>query len=89
MGWECSARPAVSAHFARLTGLISAGRPVVVPIANSSGAGHYLVLVVEDREGFTVLDPASPGLRWVSGSDLTASMCAFGCVALVSSLSRR
>jgi hypothetical protein len=81
---ECSPRPAVTAHFSRLASLVSAGSPVVVPIASGVGAGHYLVLVGAQSDGFTVLDPASPGLRRIGASDLAALMCGFGYVALVS-----
>jgi hypothetical protein len=81
---ECSPRPAVTAHFSRLADLVSSGSPVVVPVASGAGAGHYLVLVGAERDGFTVLDPASPGLRWVATSDLAAYTCDFGYVALVS-----
>jgi hypothetical protein len=81
---ECSPRSAVTAHFSRLAGLVSAGNPVVVPVASGAGAGHYLVLVGAQSDGFTVLDPASPGLRRIATSELSAFMCDFGYVALAS-----
>jgi hypothetical protein len=81
---ECSPRPAVTAHFSRLAGLVSAGSPVVVPVASGVGAGHYLVLVSTQSDGFILLEPASPGLKQIGTSELGAAMCGFGYVALVS-----
>jgi hypothetical protein len=81
---ECSPRPAVTAHFARLADFIAAGRPVVVPVARGFGAGHYLVLVGAESGSFTALDPASPSLRRIGTSELAGYMCGFGYVALVS-----
>jgi hypothetical protein len=78
---ECSMSPAVSAYFARLSRSVAAGHPVVVPIA-SGGAGHYLLLVGTNGEGFSVLDPGSPGLRTMSSSALASATCGFGYVAL-------
>jgi hypothetical protein len=78
---ECSRSPAVSAYFARLSRSVAAGHPVVVPVA-SGGAGHYLVLVATSGDGFSVLDPGTPGLRTMSASALASAMCGFGYVAL-------
>src|ERR1700730_11187549 len=81
---ECSTRPAVTAHFAKLAGLVSSGKPVVVPVASGVDAGHYLILVGAQSDGFTVHDPASPGVRRLSTTELASYMCGFGYVALVS-----
>lgn len=78
---ECSATPAVSAYFARLARSVASGHPVVVPVA-SGGAGHYLLLVGASGDGFSVLDPAAPGLRTMSAATLASLMCGFGYVAL-------
>lgn len=80
---ECSARPAVSAHYRALSALIAAGQPVVVPVSSGRGAGHYLVLLEAKDDRFTVLDPATPGLREVTEKALAARMCGYGYVALV------
>ena len=81
---ECSPRPAVTAHFARLASLISAGNPVVVPVERGVGAGHYLMLVGTRSDGFVLLEPATPGLQRIGTSELAALMCGFGYLALVS-----
>jgi ABC-type bacteriocin/lantibiotic exporter with double-glycine peptidase domain len=81
---ECSTRPAVTAHFSRLAELVAAGKPVVVPVASGVDAGHYLVLVGAQSDGFIVLDPGSPGVRRLSTTELASYMCGFGYVALVS-----
>ncbi len=81
---ECSPRPAVTAHFKRLAQLVVAGEPVVVPVASGPSSGHYLVLVGAEGGGFTVLDPAAPGLRRIASAQLAPLMCGFGYVALVS-----
>jgi hypothetical protein len=80
---ECSQRPAVSAHFKRLAGVVAGGRPVVVPVSQGLGAGHYLVLVGADGGNFTALDPASPGLRQIGSATLAARMCGYGYIALI------
>lgn len=80
---DCSARPAVEAHLRRLARAVAAGRPVVVPVAAGFGAGHYLVLVGADGEGFTVMDPARAGLRPMAAAQLASAMCGFGYVALI------
>ena len=80
---ECSARPAVAAHFRALSASIAAGHPVVVPVSMGGRVGHYLVLVDANDEGFTALDPASPGLRRMTEKALAARMCGYGYVALV------
>jgi ABC-type bacteriocin/lantibiotic exporter with double-glycine peptidase domain len=80
---ECSPRPPVTAHMRRLAAIVSGGTPVVVPVSVWFGAGHYYVLVGADRNGFTALDPASPGLKRFSSSELAKSMCDYGYLALV------
>jgi hypothetical protein len=80
---ECSPRPAVSAHFKRLAGVVAGGRPVVVPVSQGLGAGHYLVLVGADGGNFTALDPASPGLRQIGSAALASRMCGYGYIALI------
>jgi ABC-type bacteriocin/lantibiotic exporter with double-glycine peptidase domain len=81
---ECSPRPPVTAHFSRLAELVAAGKPIVVPVTSGVSAGHYLVLVGAQSDGFIVLDPGSPGLRLMATADLASLMCDFGYVALVS-----
>ena len=81
---ECLPAPAVAVYFKKLAGLIRAGQPVVVPVESSPDAGHYVVLVGADGGGFTVLDPAFPNLRRISGPQLAAAMCKFGYIALAS-----
>lgn len=78
---QCAPTPAVTEYFKRLSRSVAAGRPVVVPV-NTFGAGHYLVLVGASGDGFSVLDPASPGLRSMSAAALASAMCDFGYVAL-------
>jgi hypothetical protein len=81
---ECSPRPPVTAHFRRLASLVAGGTPVVVPISTPYGSGHYLVLTGTEPDGFTALDPGSPGTRRIATAQLAALMCEFGYVALVS-----
>jgi hypothetical protein len=78
---ECSPNPAVSVYFARLSRSVASGHPVIVPVS-SGGLGHYLLLVGVAGDGFSVLDPASPGLRTMSVPALASVMCGFGYVAL-------
>ena len=78
---QCSPIRAVSAYFDRLRSSVTAGRPVVVPVTTISN-GHYLVLVGASDDGFSVLDPAVPGLRTMSVDSLASAMCGFGYVAL-------
>jgi Papain-like cysteine protease AvrRpt2 len=78
---DCSPRPAVAAYFARLKARVAAGHPVVVPVGGFA-AGHYLILVGASGDGFTYLDPASPGRGSMSTADLSSRMCGFGYVAL-------
>jgi len=80
---ECSPRPPVTAHFKRLAAVVAGGTPVVVPVSIGSGFGHYYVLVGAEGDGFTALDPASPGLKRFSTSSLAARMCNYGYVALM------
>jgi hypothetical protein len=80
---ECSPRPAVASYFKRLAGMVATGRPIVVPVQSGPTTGHYLVLVGVAGSGFTVLDPASPGLRHITIADLAVLMCEFGYVGLV------
>jgi ABC-type bacteriocin/lantibiotic exporter with double-glycine peptidase domain len=80
---ECSSRPPVTAHFKRLAAIVAGGTPVVVPVSVWFGSGHYYVLVGADRNGFTALDPASPGLKKFSAAELAKSMCDYGYLALV------
>jgi ABC-type bacteriocin/lantibiotic exporter with double-glycine peptidase domain len=80
---ECSPRPPVTAHMKRLAAIVSGGTPVVVPVSVWFGSGHYYVLVGADGGGFTALDPASPGLKRFSTSELAGKMCDYGYVALV------
>ena len=79
---DCAPRPAVAAHMASLARMVSAGRPVVVPVSSGFASGHYLILVGASGAGFTAHDPASPGLREISTDQLASSMCAYGYVAL-------
>jgi ABC-type bacteriocin/lantibiotic exporter with double-glycine peptidase domain len=79
---ECSSRAPVTAHFKRLSQLVAAGSPVVVPVSVRFGAGHYLILVGAQGDTFTTHDPASPGLKQLSASELAARMCDYGYVAL-------
>jgi hypothetical protein len=81
---ECSPRAPVQAHMKRLSEIVGKGRPVVVPISQAFGPGHYLVLVGAADGNFTALDPASPNLRQLNATDLAARMCAYGYVALIS-----
>ncbi len=81
---ECSPRPPVAEHFKRLAEFVAAGHPVVVPVQSGPSSGHYLVLVGAESGSFTVLDPASPGLRRFTRAQLAPLMCGFGYVALVS-----
>jgi len=81
---ECLPAPSATAYFKKLAGLVRASQPVVVPVDSRPGSGHYLVLVGADRGDFTVLDPASPGLRRIPDLQLAALMCSFGYIALVS-----
>jgi hypothetical protein len=78
---ECSPSATVSAYFVGLSRSVAAGHPVVVPVS-SGGAGHYLLLVAKAGDGFSVLDPAAPGLRAMSATALASAMCGFGYVAL-------
>jgi ABC-type bacteriocin/lantibiotic exporter with double-glycine peptidase domain len=80
---ECSSRPPVTAHFNRLAAVVRGGTPVVVPVSAWFSPGHYYVLVGADRDGFTALDPASPGLKRFSTSQLARSMCDYGYLALI------
>lgn len=78
---DCSPRPAVTAYFARLKARVAAGHPVVVPVGGFV-FGHYLILVGASGDGFTYLDPASPGRNTMSAAQLGSQMCGFGYVAL-------
>ena len=78
---QCAPTPAVSDYFQRLARSVAAGRPVVVPVATMS-SGHYLVLVDASGDSFSVLDPATPGLRSMSAAELASAMCGFGYVTL-------
>ena len=80
---ECSPRPPVTAHFARIAELVAAGVPVVVPVSIGGGLGHYYVLVGAEGGGFTALDPGSPGLKRFSTSELSRRMCHYGYLALM------
>jgi hypothetical protein len=80
---NCAATPAVDRHFASLARTVNGGRPVVVPVARGFGMGHYLILTGASGDSFTALDPASPGQRSISASQLRASMCDYGYIALV------
>lgn len=80
---DCTARPAIAAHFRRLAQIVAAGRPVVVPVAAGFGAGHYLILVDARGGVFTALDPASASPRQLSMDRLAALTCGFGYVALI------
>jgi ABC-type bacteriocin/lantibiotic exporter with double-glycine peptidase domain len=79
---ECSSRPPVTAHYKRLAQLVAGGSPVVVPVTVRFGAGHYLILVGAQGDTFTAHDPASPGLKQFSATELAARMCDYGYVAL-------
>lgn len=79
---NCQASPAVDAHFARLARTVNGGRPVVVPVSSGFGMGHYLILTGTSGDGFTALDPASPGQHALSASELRSRMCVYGYVAL-------
>jgi hypothetical protein len=79
---ECSPRPPVTAHYKRLAQIVAAGSPVVVPITLRFGGGHYLILVGAQGDTFMAHDPASPGLKQYTASDLAARMCDYGYVAL-------
>jgi hypothetical protein len=81
---ECLPKPAVTAYFRRLAGIVAGGQPVVIPVRSGADSGHYLVLVRSERGSFSVLDPAAPGLRQIAGAQLAPLMCDFGYVALVS-----
>jgi hypothetical protein len=78
---DCSPRPAVTTYFTRLKARVAAGHPVVVPVGGFV-AGHYLILVGARGDGFTYLDPASPGHNTMSTAQLGSQMCGFGYVAL-------
>jgi ABC-type bacteriocin/lantibiotic exporter with double-glycine peptidase domain len=78
---DCTARPAVAAHLARVARRVAAGGPVVVPVGGYFG-GHYLILVGVSGDRFAALDPASPGLKSISSGQLSGQMCGFGYVAL-------
>lgn len=78
---QCSPTQAVSDYFRRLSGSVAAGRPVIVPVTTAS-SGHYLVLVDVSGDSFSVLDPATPGLRSMGAAELASAMCGFGYVAL-------
>jgi hypothetical protein len=80
---NCAGGPAVAAHMTRLSRAVAGGRPVVVPVSSGFGSGHYLVLVGATGDGFTALDPASPGLRSMSRDQLASSMCGYGYMALI------
>lgn len=82
---NCGVSPAVAAHLTRLSRAVAGGRPVVVPVSSGFGGGHYLVLVGTSGDGFTALDPASPGLRSMSRDQLASSMCGYGYLALIAS----
>jgi hypothetical protein len=79
---ECGASAAVDRHFASLAKTVNGGRPVVVPVSSGFGMGHYLILTGASGGSFTALDPASPGERSLSASDLRSRMCGYGFVAL-------
>jgi hypothetical protein len=79
---NCQASPAVDAHFARLARAVNGGRPVVVPVSSGFGMGHYLILTEASGGSFSALDPASPGQRSLSASELRSRMCGYGYVAL-------
>jgi hypothetical protein len=78
---ECKPTPAISAYFGRLARSVASGHPVVIPVT-SGGAGHYLLLAAASGTSFSVLDPASPGVRTMDTSALASAMCGFGYVAL-------
>jgi hypothetical protein len=80
---ECSARPAVAAHYDRLTQIVAGGTPVVVPVKSGLASGHYLVLVGTNGDGYAVHDPASPGVTRISRATLMSRMCDYGYLALV------
>jgi hypothetical protein len=82
---NCGGGPAITAHMTRLSRAVAGGRPVVVPVSSGFGSGHFLVLVGTSGDGFTVLDPASLGLRSMSGEQLASSMCGYGYLALIAS----
>jgi ABC-type bacteriocin/lantibiotic exporter with double-glycine peptidase domain len=79
---ECSSRPPVTEHYRRLAQTVAGGSPVVVPITQRFGGGHYLILVGAKGETFTAHDPGSPGLKQYTASELAARMCDYGYVAL-------
>jgi ABC-type bacteriocin/lantibiotic exporter with double-glycine peptidase domain len=79
---ECSDRPSVTAHFRRLADLVDAGHPVIVATGDASSRGHYVVLVGAGKDGFTILDPSTPGIRTIGAQQMRAMMCGFGYVAL-------
>jgi hypothetical protein len=78
---ECKPTPAISAYFGRLARSVASGHPVVIPVT-SGAAGHYLLLAAASGTSFSVLDPASPGVRTMDTSALASAMCGFGYVAL-------
>jgi ABC-type bacteriocin/lantibiotic exporter with double-glycine peptidase domain len=79
---ECSERPAVTAYFSKLTGIVGAGHPVIVATGDSSSRGHYLVLVGARSGKFSALDPSTPERTTMSLRSLRSMMCGFGYVAL-------
>ena len=81
---ECLPAPALTPYFKKLADLVRAGQPVVVPVESGPESGHYLVLVGADGGGFTVLDPATPNRRRLPDPQLSALMCPFGYLTLVS-----
>ena len=77
---DCTPRPAVAAHLARLARAVAAGRLYVVPV--SFGLGHYVILVGAGTDQFMYRDPAAPGTHSMSTAELASRMCAFGYLAL-------
>jgi hypothetical protein len=81
---QCGASPAVNRHMDRLQRVVRGGRPAVVPVSGFGfSSGHYLILVGADANGFSVLDPRSPGVRTYGKAELANWMCSYGFVALL------
>jgi hypothetical protein len=77
---DCTPRPAVTAHFARIARAVASGRLYVMPV--SFGLGHYIILVGAGADRFSYRDPASPGTHSMSTAELVGRSCAFGHLAL-------
>ncbi len=79
----CAPRQSNDDFLARLRREITAGRPVIVPVAMDAARRHYLLLLASGVNEFIALDPASRGRRTLSSAELHTLMCGFAFIALI------